>query len=286
MRSLFATLLSLVLPAGATSGPRLILDGVNAQILLYNLAGLLYGSITPAGGFQVFNPSVPGQLVGLDILGGLPVLQLATGDADEDVPGRLIGVVDGVGGTRNLLVDIASGNFAGGDRGRIVLSSSSQDGTEPSHVNVDASDVRLLDESLPRGIVDQFFDDADGATFTGDSVTDMVINNVASTRGGVIGGRTYEVHLHTLVELSAAAGQWNVFLRVNGSNLGRFDRLVGAEVQRPMVDASLFWTPAVDSSTDDLDVFVDEVVGGADLTLLGSADDLLRTLTVTDLGVL
>jgi hypothetical protein len=94
------------------------------------------------------------------------------------------------------------------------------------------------------------------------------------------------VHLHTLVELSAAAGQWNVFLRVNGSNFGRFDRLVGAEVQRPMVDASLFWTPAVDSSTDDLDVFVDEVVGGADLTLLGSADDLLRTLTVTDLGVL
>lgn len=143
MRSLFATLLSLVLPSGAVSGPRLVLDGVNAQILLYNLAGLLYGSITPGGGFQVFNPVSPAESVQLTIFAGVPALLLATDDVDEDTPARLLAAIDGAGGGRNLLLDIASGSFTTSNRARLVLASESQDATEPARCTIDAAELEV-----------------------------------------------------------------------------------------------------------------------------------------------
>lgn len=50
MRSLFAALRNLVLPAGATSGQRIILDGVNGRIFVYNPDGDLIGWLAPSDG--------------------------------------------------------------------------------------------------------------------------------------------------------------------------------------------------------------------------------------------
>lgn len=49
MRSLFASLRSLTLPAGATSGGRIVLDGINGQINVYNTDGDLIGTFDPDG---------------------------------------------------------------------------------------------------------------------------------------------------------------------------------------------------------------------------------------------
>jgi len=62
VKSLIASLRSLVLPWGRTSGPRIVLDGVNGEILLYNatndlvyrIAGSIPGAAAgPASGSQV-----------------------------------------------------------------------------------------------------------------------------------------------------------------------------------------------------------------------------------------
>jgi hypothetical protein len=52
MKSFIAALRSLVLPFGATSGPRIVLDGVNGRIEVYNAAGVLVGVLDGITGFQ------------------------------------------------------------------------------------------------------------------------------------------------------------------------------------------------------------------------------------------
>jgi hypothetical protein len=53
MKSFFAALRSLVLPYGATSGSRIVLDGVNGTITVYNSAGIAIGVIDGTFGIQV-----------------------------------------------------------------------------------------------------------------------------------------------------------------------------------------------------------------------------------------
>lgn len=57
MRSFIAALRSLVLPWGATSGARIVLDGVNGRILVYDSNGALAADIIPGFGFEVWDPS-------------------------------------------------------------------------------------------------------------------------------------------------------------------------------------------------------------------------------------
>ncbi len=52
MKSWFAALRSLVLPFGATSGARIVLDGVNGRIEVYNTSGVLVGTLDGVNGFQ------------------------------------------------------------------------------------------------------------------------------------------------------------------------------------------------------------------------------------------
>lgn len=141
MRSFFAQLRSLTLPFGATSGPRLVLDGLNAAFLLYDLAGLLYGSITPANGIQVFDPADPSTYVRLDVIAGDPAFIASTGDAGETTPALVQTFTDGAGATRQLGLDIDSPFFA--DRGRISLLSDSFNGAVPSRVYLDATELEV-----------------------------------------------------------------------------------------------------------------------------------------------
>lgn len=50
MKSFIAALRSLVLPYGATSGSRIVLDGVNGRVFVYNSANELLASIAPTDG--------------------------------------------------------------------------------------------------------------------------------------------------------------------------------------------------------------------------------------------
>jgi len=133
-----------------------------------------------------------------------------------------------------------------------------------------------------RGVIARFESEANdsGGPYSGDSVTDMVLSDVP-----VVAGRIYAVHLHTLIEFSAtSSAAWNVFLRIDGNNHGPFDRLEASEVQRPMVDKTLYWEPDT-TGTYDLDVYLDEATGSVTASLLGSGSNLRRTLTVIDLGL-
>lgn len=67
MRSLIAALRSIVLPNGVTTGQRIVLDGVNGDIFVYDVNNNLIASITPAsnagqwvGGVAVYDYPAPG----------------------------------------------------------------------------------------------------------------------------------------------------------------------------------------------------------------------------------
>lgn len=53
MKSFIAALRSLVLPFGATSGARIVIDGVNGRITVYDSTGTQVGTIDGTNGFQI-----------------------------------------------------------------------------------------------------------------------------------------------------------------------------------------------------------------------------------------
>lgn len=84
MRSLIAALRTLVLPYGATSGARIVLDGVNGQILVYDANGDLAADIIPGFGFEVWDPNGNLRLrLSSPLAGAYSSLQMWTGVLDE-----------------------------------------------------------------------------------------------------------------------------------------------------------------------------------------------------------
>lgn len=132
------------------------------------------------------------------------------------------------------------------------------------------------------GIVDQFEATANTAALTADTATDMVLNNEP-----VVAGRTYAFHLHTWANLSAATGDWDLMLRVNGTIVDRlaYVQNTAATAENRLLDGWCYWTAPTTQATDDFDVYANEVAGTANLTLLASATGK-RTFTMHDVGVL
>jgi len=120
MRSFFANLRSLVLPAGATSGRRIVLDGVNGVIQVYNTAGDL---VVQIGGVAPLDNAI----------------SFPTGDPSEDIPGTISSGISGSGGTRNIFLQFIAPAFTGAtDFPFIELRSRSQnDTTDPPELRVD-----------------------------------------------------------------------------------------------------------------------------------------------------
>lgn len=84
MRSFLAALRSLVLPYGATSGARIVLDGVNGRILIYDANGVLAADIIPGFGFEVWDPSGNLRLrLSSPLAGAYSSLQMWTGVLEE-----------------------------------------------------------------------------------------------------------------------------------------------------------------------------------------------------------
>jgi hypothetical protein len=85
MKSFFAALRTLVLPFGATTGRRIILDGVNGVIDVYDASGALVAQIDDTG-FSTFSSSFPGSQALLTPFG-------AAGGAELDlIPANQSGV--------------------------------------------------------------------------------------------------------------------------------------------------------------------------------------------------
>lgn len=140
-------------------------------------------------------------------------------------------------------------------------------------------------KTIPRGIVAKQTLTADGAILSADGVTDMAVSNVP-----VIQGHTYAIHLHaevTFADLGFTNDRWVLNCRLNGVMIDRFYNLMPAQAGNTSItaDATVYWVAPTTQSTDDFDVFADEVAGDATIQLRGSATTP-RTLTVIDLGVL
>ncbi len=111
MKSLIAALRSLTLPFGRTSGARIVLDGVNGQILFYDTTNTLRWSVR-VNSF------------------GTALMEFPLGDVDEISPADIATFLLG-GGAANARegLDITAGRFAGAGQPQIKLLSESRDGT-------------------------------------------------------------------------------------------------------------------------------------------------------------
>ncbi len=119
--ALAAILRTLVLPAGATSGRRIVLDGVNGLIEVYDAAGLLRERIGFADAYE-----------------------LSSGDPAEVLLADLQAVVNDLGASNQLQLAIESPGYAGGRiRPIITMDSQSADGTIPSLITLLAAAVDI-----------------------------------------------------------------------------------------------------------------------------------------------
>lgn len=93
MRSLIAALRSLVLPNGATSGARIVLDGVNGTITIYDSSGVGFVVLSPTDGLRIGDPA--GRRIIVDMAGAQPsIFFLAPG---WELAGNIRGTTLGAG---------------------------------------------------------------------------------------------------------------------------------------------------------------------------------------------
>jgi hypothetical protein len=276
MRSSFAAFLrGFTLPFGATSGRRIVFDGVNGIIQFYDASGALRIQL---GG--TLNPAA---------------IILSSGDAEEDATGFIETNVFGAGGTRQARLNIVDPALLGSTLvpPRITFLGQSRDTTVLPRMLLTSTEVEISHPAsstipsyaIPRGIIDQQPETTNDGPHSADAATDFALNNVP-----VIAGHTYALHLHTDLAFASVdvASRWVLRLRVNGSNEAVFEDCeprVGG-VTRRMVDATCYWVAPTTQATDDFTVFADEVAGaGADITLEASGTNP-RWFTISDCGVL
>lgn len=126
MRSAFAVFLrGFTIPFGATSGRRILFDGVNGKIVVYRADG--------TAAIQI-----GGESPGVD-----DRIQFPSGDGSESTAGYLASLIDGAGGTRNLWLILSSGEFAANETADIILQSYSEDATEGARIIIGAFATRL-----------------------------------------------------------------------------------------------------------------------------------------------
>jgi hypothetical protein len=288
VRSSFAAFLrGFTLPFGVTAGQRIVFDGDNGRILVYDNANNLIGFFGPSAGEMVFFiQDDSGSYVNINAGPGAATIELNPADFPTHtiVEGRIQADIDetpedpflvlsspgidGLAALRLFLIGVGGT----GNRARAVIDAA------------DDSDADLVVNDRPIGLGgrrQQVLTGSDSShSAAGFTITDMSLIDVAG-----IDDHTYEIHLHSRVELiGAAVSIWNVVLYVDGSEYERFDTIenTAAVTLSALIDAKVYWT-AADNSTHDFEVYVEEVVNGQAIQLIGSAT-ARRTLTMTDVG--
>jgi hypothetical protein len=270
-----ANLLDLVLPYGATSGRRIVLDGTAGLIDIYDTAGALRAELGPVDGFRLFSAD-PSELTG----------------------GHLKAVVLGAGATRRLALVEDSPQFSGLLFPTLLLASQSFDGTIPTEIDLSAdlvaitglagnADLQLNSKSLPRGIVGTpAISIANDAARAAGVNTDLAVTFTADAT------RLYRVHLKSQLNIGTVAVTMALDLSEGGTvgvNDGTaVDRLMRWNASETatatlLVNASVLYRPAAGAVT--IRVRNDSGSGGT-VTLTGSAGAGVgsRCFWVEDIG--
>lgn len=126
------------------------------------------------------------------------------------------------------------------------------------------------------------------ATTTPTLTTSGAIPGLARTNVPVTIGHTYGFNVDFDVEWASldVDAEWHFWLRVNGVNYEKFIPIrpvtVGFSFQK--VIGTVFWDAPATASTDDFDVFAQEIVDGANISPSGSST-LKRKFWIVDYGV-
>jgi hypothetical protein len=145
MRSLIASLRTLVLPFGATTGSRIVLDGVTGQILVYDANDDLRFRLNPSGG----------------------IIELSSAGVNENLLGDIQASGQGsIGTTERFALTVESPQAVNRERSIIDLISESVDGTIGTNIDIftdlldifggggsATADIQLNGISLPRGVL-------------------------------------------------------------------------------------------------------------------------------------
>lgn len=150
---------------------------------------------------------------------------------------------------------------------------------EGADTQTSGPDIQINNRSVGRGIVAQQEQQASSAGITVDTVTDFALSNVS-----VVAGRTYAVSLHSRYTMSAA-GQFAIELMLNGTKIGEVGYVGESGANASQIEGTVYWTPTVTATTDDLTVNANFLSGASTLTFIAAANTP-RWLTLTDVGVL
>lgn len=130
-------------------------------------------------------------------------------------------------------------------------------------------------EALPKGVVAYDTIESSSSALVDNDVADWLLDEVS-----VDSSRLYAIHLHSAVQLSAAA-RWTVEVRADASTLALLDTRIPSDTFYT-VDARVLWKPS--TGTPDLDIQVHDVLStGGTHTFLGSSTNP-RSLWVEDIG--
>lgn len=126
------------------------------------------------------------------------------------------------------------------------------------------------------------------ATATADMTASGLVVGMARNNVPVVAGRTYGIKVDMAMEVAnaSAAARWDIWVRLNGSNLERIQVIQPAVVAVAYVHVfgEIFWIAPTTQSTDDFTVYAEQVVSGSNLGPAG-ASTLKRKIWVMDYGV-
>lgn len=149
MRSFIAALRSLVLPYGATTGARIVLDGVTGAISIYDSAGNLQLTLTPDDGLTIYDDTGAYRIILGTILNAVYSTMIMSSGAANETSDALISLYDT--NARNRMV-IAPGER--NSKGSIEWTIASADGSNTLPSMLQAVCLSLDDASSLRPIID------------------------------------------------------------------------------------------------------------------------------------
>lgn len=254
MRSLIAALRTLTLPGGVTTGRRIVLDGINGEIRVYDANNKLRVRLGTGGEIEVLS-----------------------GDGDEILSGSMQATVIGVSGsTKRGVLTLESPSVAttGPDLRAVLelVSESMDDGIAP-YLNMVVDAVQFNGREI-------------GLNLVGDGIQRATANDSARAAGvatdmtrtiAVQGGHWYRASLHSSYTLATGSG--GIQLDRDGTIIGLLDfDVVGDHIANSFVE---FEATADDSSTT-LTV-KNHTLSAGNLTLRAGATEP-RTFSIVDLG--
>lgn len=125
----------LVIPTGATTGKRIVINGVNGTITMYDASDQVTGEWSATDqSITLFQP-VTGAKIGMN---ATPVVFFNPDPADYDTSGYIDSFVGGSGGTQGILRLVSPYDSAGGSAANIDLLGG--DGVYPTQIAIDAGD--------------------------------------------------------------------------------------------------------------------------------------------------